>query len=183
MASEKSWRMNYRIPIITGSGAAAIGVGTLVALGGINDWQGYSVLQSTLPTTRFLCSALITSSATILALMLTILSLGTTSDVPLSKGFYAQIRRVARLDTIAFVGAVLFLLTISVPLSESENVPTQWYDIIYYLNVAISCALAGLVVAIVTMLYQAIDAAIVALGIGDEEHPLIAGDDDSASGN
>lgn len=174
MSSDDSWRLNYRIPIGTGSAAALIGLGTLIGLGGISDWKGLQILQSTLPTIRFLCSALITSSATILALMLTILSLGTSSQVPLNRDFYGQIRRIARLDTVAFVGAVLFLLAISVPFSESEKVPTQWYDLIYYAVVGMSCALAGLVVAIVTMLYQAIDAAIVALGIGDHEHPLVA---------
>ncbi|REJ82717.1 MAG: hypothetical protein DWQ36_20030 [Acidobacteria bacterium] len=178
--SRSEWRPDFTLPAITGSTAAVIGVGALVALGGISDWKGLALLEATLPTTRFLCAALITSSATILALMLTILSLGAGSEVKLNRGFYRSIRRIARLDTVAFVGAVLFLLLISIPLVEGDNVPTGWYDIVYYVTIGISCLLAGLVVTIVTMLYQAIDAAIVVLGYGAGDHPLLQPDDDQA---
>lgn len=171
---EPEWKPDTRKPAIAGAAAGIVGLTALLAIGQIGDSEGRVLIEGTLPTTRFLLSSLITASATILALMLTVMSFTRSSDRQLSDNFFAHIRSIAFYDTLAFVGAVLFLLILSVPLEHGQNVPPTAYDILYYAMVVASCLLAGTVVTIVVRLYQAVDEMIVAIGIGKADHPLIA---------
>lgn len=172
--SEPEWNPDTRKPAVAGAAAALVGLGALLAIGQIGDSEGRVLIEGTLPTTRFLLSSLITASATILALMLTVMSFTRSSDRRLSDNFFAYIRSIAFYDTLAFVGAVLFLLILSVPLEHGQNVPPTAYDLLYYAMIVASCLLAGTVVTIVVSLYQAVDEMIVAIGIGKDDHPLIA---------
>lgn len=122
--------------------------------GQVTGMRGLAMLETMLPTTRFLCSAVMTASATILALMLTILSLSLGGQYELQSVHYQRVRQIAWLDSIAFICATVFLLFLNVPVGGGENVPTSWFSGIYYAVLILSSLLGGLLIAVVLMLYN-----------------------------
>lgn len=170
-----------RKPLIGGVLAAAACLAGTLALGNPGDYQARQLLEATLPTLRFLCSAMITASATVLALMLTLLGLSFSTEHRLSGDHYRRIRRIARYDSIALVGALLFLVMLTMPVAESENFPTGWFEGLYYGVLGTASLLAGWLSAIVFMLYDTISAIVEVSGLGREDHPLVAGEPESRS--
>jgi hypothetical protein len=114
------------------------------------------LLEAMMPSVRFLCSAVMTASATILALMLTLISFSSAQERRLKRAHYDRVRQIAFVDTATFAAAIIFLLIISVPLAEAAEIPAGWYSVVYYVTVVYAAALGGALIAIVLMLYQAI---------------------------
>lgn len=152
--------------------SCVIMLGTLI-VGGVSGFEADVLLESMLDTARFLFSAVITASATILALMLTLLSVSFNTESRLKPGHYHRVNQIALFDTVAFVTAMVFLLFLVVPLTESGNAPATFYQIYYYAVLAGSAVQGGLVVTIVLMLYTTVRDMIVIFGFGDEDHPLV----------
>lgn len=165
-----------RKPLIGGLIAAGACLAGTLALGWPGDFEARQLLDATLPTIRFLCSAIITASATILALMLTLLGLSFSTEHRLSGDHYRRIRRIARYDAVALVGALLFLVLLSMPVAESEKFPPAWFDWLYYGVLGIASLLAGWLAAIVFMLYDTISDLVEVSGLRRDDHPLIASD-------
>lgn len=131
-------------------------IAVVVFVGEVGAGKARALLEATLPTTRFLCSAIMTASATTLALMLTLLSLSTGVEGDLEQPHYRRIRQIALMDVIAFVGATILLVTLIVPFGENIDIPIRWYTVIYYVVSIAAGVLAGMLVAVVIMLYTAV---------------------------
>ena len=100
-------------------------------------------------------------SALILALMLTILTLGYQVDRKLDTSFYERIQRLAYLDTIVFIAASVLLLLVSIPiLEESDAFSSTVYQAYYYVMLIYTAALGGTLIVVVMMLLNAIRAVI-----------------------
>ncbi|MEO8072203.1 MAG: hypothetical protein ABI686_03045 [Acidobacteriota bacterium] len=63
------------------------------------------------------------------------------------------------LSTIALSGCILLLFR-SIPLQESDQVPANWFKIIYYILITFVAGLSGLAVGIVLMLLNAVNSLI-----------------------
>ncbi len=169
----------YKLRVAAGGAATAvIGIGSVLIVGYISQLQALDLLRTMLPTTRFLCSAVMTGTASILALMVTLLSLSRTSETDFKALHYRRIRRIAFVDSLAFVGALLLLLFIMIPMEESEVIPLEWYRFVYYGVLAAAAILGGMVVSVVMMLYTETKQLIGALAL-DESPPLVHDDDES----
>ena len=114
------------------------------------------LLEAMMPSVRFLCSAVMTASATVLALMLTLISFSSGQERRLKRSHYDRVRKIALVDTGTFAAAIILLLIISVPLAEAAEIPAGWYSVVYYVTVVYAAALGGALIAIVLMLYRAI---------------------------
>lgn len=169
-------RADLRIALIGGAVAALIMGGVLFSVGSLSTWEARSLLEAALPTVRFLCSSLMTATATTLALMLTLLSLSTSSDRTIKSAHFERIRLIAFVDVVAFVGATLLLAILVVPFSEASDIPSGWYKGIYYSMTFFSSLLSGVLVAVMLLLYAAVRDMIDTVGPGDES-PLYAEDD------
>ena len=112
-------------------------------------------LEAVVPSSRAVGTSVVTASATILALMLTMISLSRQATSQLEATFFKRIERIGLLSTTAMVSGILLLLILSIPLQESKNLPNSWYTIVYYTLIVITAAVTGLLVAIVLMLYNA----------------------------
>lgn len=134
--------------VIAALGILGIRVGSGIALRGM--------LQAMLPSTRFLCSAVMTATATILALMLTLLSFSSNTDRRIKSTHYERVRQIALIDSIVFIGAIFLLLFITIPLEESLQVPDFLYSGLYYVILVYSALLGGALITIVLMLYNAV---------------------------
>ncbi len=155
--------------------AAILALGTKLAIGGIGPWEAQRLLENTLPTTRFLCSGVMTASATILALLLTMISMTASADAKLDKNHFIRVKMLARVTTVSFIVAAVFLTLLVMPLGgDGSNVPVAWYQVIYYAMVLINAILGGLTVTIVLMLYSTISDVVDVIGLGKDDHPMAA---------
>ena len=139
-----------------GAVAAAVMGALLFVVGHVSAWKAEALLDATLPTTRFLCSSVMTVSATILALMLTVIGISRGTDHPIRRDFYHRIQQIALLDVITFVVSTILLLGLVVPFGEELEMPQGWYVTIYYVVTAASALVGGLLIAVVLMLYGAV---------------------------
>ena len=166
-------RSDLRIALIGGGVAALVLVIIRLAVGGLNGWEAKSLLDSALPTIRFLCSSLMTAAATTLALMLTLLSLGSGSERQIKRAHFERIRLIAFVDVVAFIGATLLLSMLIVPFSEASDIRVEWYEAIYYVVTVLSALLSGLVVAVMLLLYAAVRDMIDTIGPSDASPLLV----------
>lgn len=155
-----------------GAVAAGLVAALLFAVGHVSAWEAEVLLGATLPTTRFLCSAVMTVSATILALMLTVIGISRGAEQPIEAAFYRRIQQVALLDVITFVASTILLLTLVVPFGEDLKMPQGWYVTIYYIVSVGSSVVGGLLIAVVLMLYGAVHD-VVKLFWGDDDSPAL----------
>ena len=157
--------------------AVVMGLGAFT-LGSFGDNESRVMVEAILPTTRFLCSATMTASAAILALMLTVLGLTTGSDVKLNTMFYLRIKQIAFYDMIVLCFAISFLVLQCIPVTKSEEIPTWWYPAVYYGILAVAATLGGGMIAVVSMLYAAISSLIDVFGLEHADHSILASDVD-----
>ena len=162
----------FKLRIAAGGAAVGlVGIGSVVIVGEVSQLEAFELLKAMLPTTRFFCSAVLTSTATILALMVTLISLSSSTSTELKAEHYRRIQRIATLDSIAFAGGMLLLLFIMIPMEESEVLSYGWYRFIYYGVLGAAATLGGLVVSVVMMLYSETRQLIRVIGL-DLESPL-----------
>lgn len=141
------------------TGGSLTGILSLLALWSVGRLGGYEariLLESTFPSIRFLSSTTATAAATVMALMLTLLSLSASHDTSFRSIHYERIKSIALLSTVCLVVSILVLLLLVLPLQESEKVPEAAYEVLYYVILGAAAFLGGLIVSIMLMLYEAI---------------------------
>lgn len=168
-------------PAVSFKNAAAGGIvvalvigGVVVTVGQAGAGEAQRLLEAALPTTRFLCSAVMTASATTLALMVTLLSLSTGDGRSLKSRHFQRIRQIALVDVIAFVGATVLLAAHVFPFGESNEIPSGWYVAAYYTLTGLAALLGGLLVSVMIMLYDAVCDIIAVYDPGREKDGLTA---------
>ena len=93
---------------------AAIITGTAAYfLGNISGYEAKSLIESSLPGINMLCNTVVLASATILALLLTLLSISNSSESKLNKALYEQVAIIAKMDVILFIAAIMVESTVS----------------------------------------------------------------------
>ncbi|MFD1095926.1 hypothetical protein [Salegentibacter chungangensis] len=156
-----------------------MGTGTFI-LGELSGYQAKELLGSSLSGINMLCNTVILGSSTILALMLTLISLSRAASSTLNKEHYRDVLKIAKFDTILIIAAIITFLMLNLPITESESVPNSWYSIIYYISLGMASVLGGGFVAVVTMLYGTIANIILIVGLGVTDHPLVQEKDEIA---
>jgi hypothetical protein len=142
--------------VIGGFLVALFLAGVALTIGRVSAPEAEFLLESILPTARFLGSGVLTASATTLALMLTLLGLSASIDDPLTDAHYGRIRLIALIDTIAFIGATTLLMTIVIPFSDAAEIDASVHVVVYYALVLGSALLGGIMVTVVLMIYRTI---------------------------
>jgi len=87
--------------------------------------------------------------------MLTMISLSRHASSTLERTFFKRVERIGLMSAAGRVVALLLLLFLSIPIQESQQLPTSWYSIVYYVLITFTAAVTGLLVSIVLMLYNA----------------------------
>lgn len=80
--------------------------------------------------------------------------------------------QIAKFDTIVFVVSLLSFLLFNLPVTESDNVPEDWFSTIYYIVLSISALISASLIVVVLMLYNTVVSIIKIVGLGVEDHPL-----------
>lgn len=143
-----------------------------ILLGELSGYQAQELIKNSISGLNTLCNTIALASATILALLLTLLSISSGSESKLKEDHYIHVLQIARLDTAVFIAAVVSFLLFNLPITESENVPGNWYSIIYYFSLGISSLLSGALIVVVLMLYNTVVNIIKIVGLGKKEHYL-----------
>ncbi|MEZ4803197.1 MAG: hypothetical protein R2797_10530 [Gelidibacter sp.] len=155
--------------IITGIGA--------FTLGSLSGYEAKILIKTSLPGINTLCNTIVLASATILALLLTLLSVSSGSKSKLKDDHYTQVLRIARIDTTVFIVAMICFQLFNLPITEADDVPANWYATIYYFSLGMSSLLSGALISVVIMLYNAVVNIIKIVGLGEKDHPLIYKED------
>jgi ABC-type multidrug transport system permease subunit len=137
--------------------AGAVALGGQWILGSVySGYEARQFLESMSSSALYFGSAVVTGTTTILALMLTLLSLTSQSESDFDRLFYSRIKRIGQLATAGLMGGILLLLFLSIPVKDAQNTPASWFTIMYYLLMTFLAILAGLLISIVLMLQNAI---------------------------
>jgi magnesium-transporting ATPase (P-type) len=114
--------------------------------------QARDLVEAMTGSALFLAAAIATGSATIIALMLTLLGLARDAHDEFRRAFHDRIRTIAWLATVSLVGAVLVLVTMTIPVVESEAIPVDWYRNLWWVFSGAIAAVSGLFVSVVITL-------------------------------
>ncbi len=134
--------------------AIVIFVGTYL-LGNITDREAINNLEEIRPTLRFTASGSMTSTATILALMLTLLSFSQQTDRNLKGYHYDRIWWIARFAAGIFIAALVLLMCLNVPIGNAREAFGGFYNIVYYVLLVYTALIGGAMITIILLLYQA----------------------------
>lgn len=147
-------------------------------IGQISGSEAQFLLETVLPSVRAFSGTLMLALITVLALMLTLLGLSSSSETKLKWVHYQRIKQIALVDMVTFIVAVLFYLLLNVPVQETDSGTLRWFYFLYYAALFISSLLAGAVITVVLMLYNAVLHIIDAVGPEKENQPIRTKEDE-----
>lgn len=152
----KSVQIDLRRAAIGGAISFAIILIGGFFIGEASQAEAYQLFQHTLPSTRSFCGTLILALGTILALMLTLLSLSVNVDVNIQWSHYKRVKQISLLVAITLITTIFVYLLLNIPITESDTPSIQWFTYIYYATFVISALLGGAFVTIILLLYNTI---------------------------
>lgn len=167
------WRVDLVQAITGGVTAVLLGLGSTVAMGNISGAEALHLLGRVVDVLPYFCASAMTASATILALMLTLLGFGGHTDVKFSKRYFVRVRLVGRLAAIVFVFSMLLLLFVTIPLPDSDKANKDWFVSLYYITAAAASTLGGIMVFLILMLYRTVADVIEIVGLGIGDHRFV----------
>lgn len=131
------------------------GAGARYAIGDVySAAEARQLLDALSRAGLYLGSAIATASATILALMLTMIGLFRRLDEDFDEEAYRNIDLVAKLATASLMMSLIVLLAFVFPVGEFEQLPKWWYTILYDALFAGSVLMVALIAATVVMIYR-----------------------------
>ena len=148
---------------------ALLGLGARIAIGRIySSSEAVELLDALSGSGLYLGSASATASATILALMLTLIGMVRRADTEFDTSVYRSVLRIARIATASLMVSLILLLALVFPVGEFEDLPTSWYRWMYDGLFAATVTTIGMLAATVILLYQTIHDVIAKLTPGDD---------------
>jgi glycerol uptake facilitator-like aquaporin len=169
----ENFKTDGRHAIIGGILAALVVMAGSWMIGQTSNSEARYLLEMTLPNVRSFSGTLMLALGTILALMLTLLGLSTSSDTELKWTHYQRVKQIAWLDMLTFIVAVLVYLLLNVPIQETDSGTGEWFHILYYATLVVSSILAGAIITIILMLYNTVRDIIHAIGHPENESRII----------
>ncbi len=153
--------LGARRALIGGLAAGGIALAAQFAIGQIySGAEARQLLEAVIPSARALGGGIVTASASIIALMLTLLSFSHQTSSQFERAYFERIQRIALFSAIALAGSILLMLLMTMPITQSNNAPDTWFKVFYYAFIVIAAGLSGLFVAVVLMLYNAIQSVV-----------------------
>jgi len=167
----------YKLSITGGAVTACFtGAGALL-IGNLSGYEAKQLLSSSLSGFNMLCNTAILASSTILALLLTLISVSATVDSEFRRAHYEGLLSIAKLDTTLFILTLIIFQFFKLPIMETEQVPSHWFVAIYWGVLICSSLISGLMVAVILMLYKTVSNIIGFVGFGEEHILRDAGED------
>lgn len=158
---------------ISGGLVAFIFIGLAVfVLGNLSGYEAKQLLNTSMSGINMLCNTIILASATILALLLTLLGISTSTKSRLKNQHYVQVLNIAKLVTVLFVVTLIVFQLFNIPITEAENLPTAWFSYIYWISLFFSSLLSGTLITVILLLYKTVTNIIKIVGLGKDHYLL-----------
>lgn len=152
----ENFKSDARRAVVGGILAALTVMAGSWMLGQISGTEARYLLEAVLPSVRTFSGTLMLALITVLALMLTLLGLSSSTETKLKWVHYQRIKQIAFVDMVTFIITVLFYLLLNIPIQETDSGTLEWFYGLYYAALIISSLLAGAVITVVLMLYNAV---------------------------
>lgn len=180
---QQRWNHDVTRAALGGVFTLVIGAGAAVLLGSSSFFEARRLIDALRSVLPYLASSTMGASASVLALMLALLGISQTSDATLSKLFYRRILWIGRQASALFVGSLLLLLTLAVPLVEADTFDDAHTVVIVLYNVSsgLTAVMSGLAVSMVLMLQSTLSDLISVFGLRMKDHYLVEHFDDDAA--
>ncbi len=150
-----SGRNDLKWAAFGGLAAAVIGFGGMAVAGSASSADAQRLLESVLPTVRFAASAYVSGGATVLALMLTLITFSISHDAEFRRTHYRRIKQTALLICGVIVASVLLLMFLSLPIDEAD-VDRAWYVPVYYAVLLGGAVTGGVFISAILMLFYSV---------------------------
>ncbi|EAQ29568.1 hypothetical protein NAP1_02310 [Erythrobacter sp. NAP1] len=132
-----------------------VGYGARIAIGDVySAAEARQLLEALSRAGLYLGSAIATASATVLALMLTLIGMINRMEKEFDREAFHNVDLVAKLATSALMMSLVVLLAFVLPIGEFEELPNRWYTILYDVLFAGSVLMVALIAATVVMIYR-----------------------------
>ncbi len=169
---------------IGGLAVLVIGVSAIYLFGEVKVYHAKELIEAAKPHINTLCNTIILASATILALLFTVLGLTRSAGVKFKSAFYDRIRQIAVFDTCVFIITMIFFLLFNFPVPREESMPEVWFKSIYYATAISSTVVGSMMVMVILLLSQTIIDLIKILGSeesGDTMGDLVESNEDTGA--
>jgi len=132
--------------------AFVLTIGILFLSGQIySEAQAKELLEGLQKASLYYASAIIGSSATILALMLTLLTFIQKTDKP-SRDTFTRLHAITAFCVYSFMGALILMLFISFPIEVFEDIPDYSFKYAFYILCLWNGMLAGHMISTILIL-------------------------------
>lgn len=148
----KDFVVRWRWALLGGAFGGALALGSILVVGRIGGAEGRILIEAVLPSVRFLSSGVLAAAATILALMLTALSVSRSADTRLDRRHYREMEQIGWLTTATLIASVLVLALASVPITETDAVDASLYRYLYMGTMAMVAFLTASFITVIVML-------------------------------
>lgn len=144
----------HRWPILTFLICLLLGFLARQSIGSIyGTTEAIALLDALSRAGLYLASAVMTASATTMALMLTLIGMIKRMDERFDRQAYRNIDLIARLTTASLLLSLLLLMAFVFPVGEFEEMPPRWFDRLYELLFAGTTLMIALAAATVVLIY------------------------------
>lgn len=124
--------------------------------GEISGFQAWELLATSSSGIITLCYIIILGSIYILVMLLHLISIRVLKINDLRLKYYNELLNIARLATLLIISAIIVLLLLNIPFTETKIFSYSEYFKIYYTILTAASVLAGGFIAVITMIYQSI---------------------------
>ncbi|WP_343344173.1 hypothetical protein WJT74_09620 [Sphingomicrobium sp. XHP0239] len=151
----------------------ALGVAAWLAVGAVYaSAQARQLIEALTESGLYLASTGAGSSATILALMLTLLGMINNSDaLSFDDRLSVLVKRISRFATLALMLSLLLLLLMVFPIGEYDEIPQNWFGILFNIMFAMTVLVLASLAMTVSSVYQTIMTVIGGIQENKEELP------------
>jgi len=146
----------FKRPIIGGIVFALVMGLCTYTFGEISGFKARELLATSMSGILTLCYVIILGSIYILVIILYLLSLKFPLDSILRHQHFRLLSTISKVDTILIITAIITLLLLNIPITQTSIIPDTWYSTIYYLILAIASILGGGFISIIIMIYETI---------------------------
>jgi len=153
---EFNFKYFFRRPLIGGIVFAIVMGFCTYTFGEISGFKARELLSTSMSGILTLCYVMILGSIYILVIILYLLSVKIPIDSVLRHHHFHLLATIAKVDTILIITAIITLLLLNIPFTQTEIIPYSWYATLYYLILAIASILGGGFISIIIMIYETI---------------------------
>lgn len=115
----------------------------------------------------YLASAIVTASATTMALMLTLIGMMRRMDEEFDARTYRRVDNIAVCSVASLLCGVFLLMAFVLPTGEFESMPASWFSQLYQILFAVTVVMTAIFAATVVLIYTTLRRVIAKITPGD----------------